>query len=545
MSNLKIENGKVETTERASPKWYAIRNALEGRKSLMKDGRVKFENTQHNISLWLSVFPDATVQDVDAEVKAFEEFVIQDRQPFEFKTKPYKHQINGFEKLKDLKTISLLAAQGTGKSKLLTDIIAYKWSKGQIDAAIILSPKGVHFQWVEEQLPVHMSIPFLGWAWQKKKKEFERFENELLAFDGLQVVTANIDAIKSKEGSDLLNRFIKKHKGRVILAVDEAHSVKNAASERSKAVQELGKLCSHRAILTGTPIARNIEDLFGEYKFLDDNIIGTKYITAFRRNYCEQQPNGFGLVTVGAKNLEQLYGKIDPYTFRATKEELDLPPKVYDTRQFEMSPEQKKVYTDLKKTFMAEFEDDQRATVTNAASALIKLQQVVSGFIKLEDGSFIDLPNPRLEAMKDVLESIDGPVIIWAMFNRDIKNIMEALGDDAVSYYGATTSDQREANKLAFLSGKARYFVSNPAAGGTGLNLQGACHHTIFYTNSFNAVNRWQAEDRVHRIGTTETCTYIDLVCRGSNDNRVLANLRDKKSLSDMAIDEIRKLFSD
>lgn len=543
MTNLQIKNGRASTTDRVPVRWFGIRAQLEGRTVLSKDGTVAFVASNSNIAMWKKAFPLTVVEDIDAQMKAMEEFVVLDRPPFEYKTKPYPHQITGFEKLKVVKNFALLAEQGTGKSKMLCDILSYKWSKGQIDAAIILSPKGVHFQWVEEQLPTHVSVPYKAWAWQNKKKEIEVLESDVMTFDGLQVISANIDAVKTEEGQKVLAAFIKRHKGRVVMAVDEAHSLKNYSSQRAKAALTLGDKCHSRAILTGTPVARNIEDLFGIYRYLDQDIIGMRYITAFRSAYCEQRANGFGMVTVGAKNLEQLYGKIDPFTFRATKSELDLPPKIYDKRQFEMAPEQKKAYESLKKTFMAQFADEQQVTVTNAASAFVKLQQVVSGYSKLDDGTIIDLPNPRLDAMKEVIEEIDGQVVIWARFNRDIENIMRELGSEAVAYYGNTSSEERELAKLGFLSGKYRFFVSNPAAGGTGLNLQGRCTNTIYYSNSFDAVQRWQSEDRLHRIGTKGACTYIDLICRGSVDARILANLRDKKSLSDMAIDDIRRLF--
>ncbi len=543
MTDLIISGGKARSDGRANLRWYGLRPRFEGRVQLAKDGSVSFVASNHNIDVWKSGFPDCKIIDHDQEAKVFEAFVVEDRQPFTFKSTPYKHQITGFEKLKDSPYFAFLAQQGTGKSAMLSYVMSYKWSKGEIDAAIILSPKGVHFQWVEEQLPTHISVPYAAWAWQNKKKELERLENEVMSFDGLRVISANIDAIKTKDGLETLELFIKRNKGRVLMAVDEAHSLKNPAAQRSKIAVSLGEKCKSRAILTGTPVARNIEDLFGEYRFLDPNIIGTRYITSFRSNYCEQRNNGFGMVTVGAKNLDKLYAKIDPFTFRATKDELDLPPKIYDKRQFEMHPDQKKAYDDLKKTFMLQLENEETISVTHAASAFVKLQCITSGFIKREDGTYIDLPNPRLEALQDVLETIDGPVIIWARFNRDIQNIMAALGNEAVAYYGATSSDEREEAKEGFLSGKYRFFVSNPAAGGTGLNLQGACTTSIYYSNSFDAIQRWQSEDRIHRIGTKGACTYIDLICRGSIDNRILANLRDKKSLSDLAIDEIRKMM--
>jgi SNF2 family DNA or RNA helicase len=75
------------------------------------------------------------------------------------------------------------------------------------------------------------------------------------------------------------------------------------------------------------------------------------------------------------------------------------------------------------------------------------------------------------------------------------------------------------------------------------LNLQGICRTNVYYSNSFNSLARWQSEGRTWRDGTTGSVVYIDLVAKGSPDSRILQNLKDKKSISDLALDEYRKLI--
>lgn len=521
-----------------------IQNKFEGLKKFLGSGHFSFENTPHNINLWMITFPDAKINDLNKQSEILEQF--SRREKFEFKTKPYKHQKEGFEKLKDRKCFAILAEQGTGKSKLLTDLIGYKWCEGEIDAVIILSPKGVHFQWVEEQLPTHMSevVPYKSWAWNNTKKELQKFEDMMDGSGQLEVVTMNLDAIKYG-GFDFLKKFIKKHKGKVLMAIDEAHMIKTYQAERTKKAIELGGLCDVRGILTGTPIAKNIADLFSQYKFLDERVLGFKYFKGFKAQYCEVRWNGFGEEIIGAKNLEQLYQRLDPVSLRATKSELDLPPKMYDEYAFDLSDEQKRAYKEIKTQFLTQLDKDEKVSVTNAASAITRLQQISSGYLPKEDGSIHLYQNPRLDALKSIIETIDGKVIVWARFNHDIEIISKTFGKEAVSYYGGTSTEQREQAIKKFMDpdSEVRFFVSNPAAGGTGLNLQGLCTTAIYYTNDYNAVSRWQSEDRIHRIGTKGTCTYIDLVARGTVDKRILSNLRSKKALSDLALDEVRKMF--
>jgi SNF2 family DNA or RNA helicase len=75
-------------------------------------------------------------------------------------------------------------------------------------------------------------------------------------------------------------------------------------------------------------------------------------------------------------------------------------------------------------------------------------------------------------------------------------------------------------------------FVGNPAAGGTGVDGLQASSLAVYYNNSFNAEHRWQSEGRIHRIGTTESVLYLDLVVPRSVDTLILKNLRDKNTLA-------------
>jgi SNF2 family DNA or RNA helicase len=89
------------------------------------------------------------------------------------------------------------------------------------------------------------------------------------------------------------------------------------------------------------------------------------------------------------------------------------------------------------------------------------------------------------------------------------------------------------------------YLVATAPTAGTGLNLQGLCHTNVYYSNSFNAIDRWQSEGRTYRDGTIHPVTYFDLVAQGSMDRRILKSLRDKKSISDLTLDDYRKIILD
>jgi SNF2 family DNA or RNA helicase len=113
----------------------------------------------------------------------------------------------------------------------------------------------------------------------------------------------------------------------------------------------------------------------------------------------------------------------------------------------------------------------------------------------------------------------------------------------AVRYDGSLSAGEKERAKDAFMKGDADLFIANQAAGGTGLNLAGRANAVLYYSNSFSSLDRWQSEDRTHRIGTKGSVTYVDLVARGTTDTAILANLRRKREVSDMTLNEIRDLL--
>jgi SNF2 family DNA or RNA helicase len=299
-------------------------------------------------------------------------------------------------------------------------------------------------------------------------------------------------------------------------------------------------------IMTGTPIAKNVMDLFSQFKFLNGNILGHRYLTTFRNEYCHVRQTDFGPLITGYKNLEKLYERIDPHIFRITSEEaLDLPPKVYVTRQFSLSDQQKKLMKELKEQFFIQAKEKDFSSVSNAAGLLTKLQQISCGYLPMDEGEPMELPNPRMDELQNILDQREGKAIIWCRFNRDIEKVIIQLRPLAVHYYGKTTQVERERHKAMFLdpASPIRYLVASPEAAGTGLNLQGSCNTNIYYSNSFNSLARWQSEGRTWRDGTVGTVTYFDLIANRSPDAKILKNLQDKKSISDLTLDEYRKIF--
>jgi SNF2 family DNA or RNA helicase len=534
---------------------------VAGRKNFLRSGMgYWFETSQRNIEHWLELFPNCKFVDERQKSRVNKEHEIlispkKPRPPFQMVHPQYQFQERGFEKTKDLKISALFMGTGTGKTKMTIDKAVWLWCKHEIEALLILTKKGVHEQWVDEQLPehIHESIPYVSHAWggMNTVREKDQFERLLRHREKLAVFTINIDAVHTKKGKKYIAQFIARYEGRLFAAVDESQDIADPDTKRGLELIELRDDIEYRAILSGTPISTNLMNIWGQFHFLDPDIIGHKFKSAFRAEYCNLGKALFGPGSepiISHKNLDRFYSRIDPVVFRATKEEdLDLPEKVYKRETFQLTDKQRAVYEKLRKEFLVKLDSGSIASVDHAATLIMRLQQIACGFIVDEDGNVEHLDNPRLERAVELDKQIglNEKKIYWCRFKEDYLALKQAFGARAVDYVGATSDADRARNKALFLdagSGKD-ILISNPAAGGTGLNLQGLCAYAIYYSNSFNAVHRWQSEDRIHRIGTYKTTFFIDLVASRTVDLRVLQNLKDKKDFSNLVLDDIRKMF--
>ena len=384
--NLKIEGNRVKTISDYDSRMIRALNKLEGQKRWAANRSFTFENTPYNIEVWKSVFPDCVIEEPDAPTAVVEEAIFDvgvDRPAFKYKTPPRDHQKRALEKIYDLDNCGMFMDVGTGKSWTAISIVGRRWCEGKIDCVLLVAKNGVHAQWVEEQIPAHMSesVKWKAWVWDKSKKGERKFE-ELMAFDGLKIFAINIDAIITPAGEFRIIQFLKAANGKAMMIVDESQDIKNISANRTKAAIRYGNICKYRLIMTGTPIAKDVVDMFSQFKFLDERILGHRYLSTFKGRYCIFRQTDFGPVVIGHQNIEELYHKVDPHIFRITSEEaLDLPPKVYVQRPFTLSNEQNKLIKDLRQQFFTDFGKNDFSSVKNAASLLTRIQQISCGFL--------------------------------------------------------------------------------------------------------------------------------------------------------------------
>jgi SNF2 family DNA or RNA helicase len=242
-------------------------------------------------------------------------------------------------------------------------------------------------------------------------------------------------------------------------------------------------------------------------------------------------------------NLNELEKKVKSFSFRVKKEDcLDLPSKIYQKRLITLSSEQQTLYNSLR-TFARAVFQDQEASYSNKLTEIIKLHQVCNGFFVSDEGEKKSLTNAKLTELINILEEIDGKVIIWANYVHNIETIIDTLNkkfgqDTTVAIYGAVSVEDRNKAVRDFQTNKGvRFFIGNPSTGGYGLNLTQATT-VIYFSNSYNLEVRQQSEDRAHRIGQKNKVTYIDLVADKTIDEFILKALNKKLKISAQTLGE-------
>ena len=469
----------------------------------------------------------------------------------EMRIAPFTHQRERWELRRDTPNWGHFWEQGTGKSKVTIDTAWWMYAQGLINAIVVAAPGGVHTNWVKDELPKHMpeTVEWRAMAWHASKAgnaSHAREFRDLLSFPGLAILAISYDACAvTEKGKKALWDMLRKRK--CLFVLDESARIKTPSAKRTQTLIKASVYAQARRILTGTPVANSPFDVYSQVRFLEPDFwrrtLGIASFSAFQSEFAVIQrfdtANGGKFDKVlSYKNLDTLSDALKLIADRVTKDEvLDLPPKLYQMRYFDMTPEQRRVYEGIRDECLAFLKGGDVVTAMMAVTRLLRLQQVTCGYVQPDDGPMRDIDgrNPRVETIREVVDDSQGRALIaWARFQRDIDLIADALkrdGRKVVTYDGRTSPDDRDRARKMFQDGTADVFLANPAAAGEGLTLT-AADLVVYHNNSFRLTERLQSEDRAHRIGQTRSVTYIDLTCPGTIDEHVVKSLRNKMDVA-------------
>jgi SNF2 family DNA or RNA helicase len=451
---------------------------------------------------------------------------------------------------------------GTGKSRTAIEILRYLCARhGVLQRTLILAPKIVLTNWKREitrySRIMDRDIVILTGSQYQRVKQLA----ETCVVEGVlkrpKIVITNYEAL----GMDKLYNMLTDWTPEVMIA-DEAHRLKNPEGKRAKAAIRLADKTKYRYALTGTPILNSAMDVFNVFRFLDKGqTFGTNF-WKFRAQWFEDDNAGWS----GKKGYfpkysprPETYAEFNKLIYRKAltvkkSECLDLPPFVRKKVYVELSPEQDKLYQEMKRDYLAWIQamsGERKAVVAQmAVTKALRLQQIVTGYAKTEDGSVHKIKeNPRLEALRELLEDLHGEhkIIVWSVFHEnytDIATVCKALGLDFAELHGKISSRERDTNIDRFCHDpKCRVLIGNQSAGGIGINLVQS-DIAIYFSKNFSLEHDLQSEGRNYRGGSEahSSVTRIDIVATNTIDELIAEALASKQDIASQILDWGKKL---
>jgi len=468
---------------------------------------------------------------------------------YKFKTKPYAHQITALEKSWNKETYAYFMEMGTGKTKVLIDNAAMLYDKGKIDGLLIVAPKGVIGTWYNQELPAHLPghIENVTILWQANitKTQREKLDSLFEPEETFHILIMNVEALSTTKGTDFAAKFINSHN--TLMVIDESTTIKNPSAKRTKNILNLSTKTKYRRIMTGSPVTKNPLDLYSQCEFLSSWLLNFASYYSFRNRYAEMKTmyvRGRTIQVIDKfKNLGELSEQLKEFSYRVLKEDcLDLPEKNWTKRQITLTPDQRKIYIQMKETALATLNGKQATTMT-VLTQLMRLHQITCGHFTADDGTIQRIDNNRVNELMNILSEMEGKAIIWAHYQWDIKDIIKEIvkvhgPGSVVDYYGLTPQDERQDNISKFQDDpRCRFIVGTPSTGGYGITLT-AANTVIYYSNGYDLEKRLQSEDRAHRIGKKKNVTYVDIIAEDTVDEKIVKALRDKINVASQVLGE-------
>ncbi len=372
-----------------------------------------------------------------------------------------EQQIEAINKLQNLKVGALFMEPGTGKT--LTAKELYQ-SIPNIDYVLWLTP------------------------FQNKanlKKEVNQSEN--------------VDYIGIETLSNSSNVYLKIYNkleaaSKPVIIVDESIKIKNWDAQRTKRIINLSKLAEYKLILNGTPLTRNLLDLWSQFEFLSPKILNMN-LNQFKKTFCEyvsifKQKGSKSMhkeFIVQYHNIDYLYSLIKPYIYECNLK-LDINKYYYDIN-YSLDPELKEEYNYFKNHYL----NNERMEMLNNNIFLEMSQKMQRSYA---------CSSEKFKLLKQIIKE-PAKTIIYCKFTNSAEKCEEIFPNVKVNTYG-----------------KHSY----------GLNLQ-EYNTIIYFDKTFDYGQRLQSENRIFRTGQKESCNYYDLTGNVGLEKLINTNINKKQDL--------------
>ena len=458
------------------------------------------------------MFPESATKILQEYGFIDDTFKICEKKEIEYELSPflYKYQKDVINKALNNEGYGLFLDTGCGKTICGLEIAKH------LGKTLILCPLSViETAWVEDCNNFYPELKIIN-CWGSSKSERIKLLNS-----EADIYVMNYESFK------ILKHIISNMDFKCMI-VDESSVMKNMKSQITTDIMSMIDIIPRRFVLSGTPNPNSNLELFPQIKFVQPELFGISYL-GWQATYFTQDLANPHYWYQTDENKEKLFARLSEGSVFLKKEDcVDLPPKVFEVKRFELGKEQKMYYDDMIRDIQDNINEWSKFEFT---AKLMKLREIVSGFVINKDGSITDFDTNKDKLLESAFEEIgDKPVIIWCQFQHEVDKLAEKYNGVALT---SKTKD-RDLIIRQFKNGEIKKLFTHPKLLGKGLTFVN-CTYNIYYSLSFSYEEFRQSQDRIHRIGQDNKCTYIILQGKNTIDEKIYNCLKRKGN----AVDEL------
>ena len=326
-----------------------------------------------------------------------------------------------------------------------------------------------------------------------------------------------------------------------MVVLDELSSFKSWQSKRFRAFMKVRPKVQRVVGLTGTPSSNGLMDLFAEFKCLDMGERLGRFITQYRNAFfIPDRMNGQVVYSYKPRPFaeEEIYRRIGDITISMKAlDHLKMPELIENRYPVYMDDGEKQQYESMKKDLILPYLENEAITAANAAALSGKLCQMANGAVYSDEGSVVHIHDRKLDALEDIIEAAQGPILICYWFKHDLERITKKL-DELKVEYARISSD---GSIRMWNEGKFQVGLIHPASAGHGLNLQAGGNHIVWFGLTWSLELLEQSNARLWRQGQrAETVVVQYLVTAGTIDERILDAISKKEKDQNALIDAVK-----
>ena len=478
---------------------------IEGRKFL--NGKWQFPDSAAPLLIQLDLIPENTVT--------------HKKEVIEFELSPHlrKHQKEICNLALNKKSLGIFADTGTGKTVIGLEIASHH------KKTLVLCPLSViETAWIDDCHRFYPGKTIVN-VWANSAQE----RRNKLAQDA-DIYVMNYESFK------ILRNDIRKA-GFDCLIVDESSVMKNMNSQITTILLQFIDVIPHRFVMSGCPTPNHNSEVFPQMKLVNPEVFGNNYYGFLARYFHQDMANPHVWYQTD-EDKDRYFARLRTQSVFLKKEDcVDLPDKIFSVRQFDLSPEQRLYYDELENDIRQHINEWSKIEFT---AKLMKQREIVSGFVIQKDKSITTFDSNKHRALKEIIEEIGNkPIIVWCQFKHEIETLAKEFGGTAL------TSGTRNRDEIirAFRDNQIHLLFTHPKLLGKGVTFVN-CTYNIYYSLSFSYEEFKQSQDRIHRIGQENKCTYIILQAKDTNDIKIYSSLMNKGNAVDELYYEMAKPIS-